>query len=138
MYKRWSRSGRPYDHYKFLEQKHLVRRVSERAYEKYLGDILGFNNESDYQNMEEPPKKLYSLLKHPKQDSSGIASLKKDGQTISTDMDKANTLNVQFQPVLSPKTPVSLKFLAQISLHNLHDSSVDLPFSPVPTPKCLT
>ena len=31
LYKRWSRSGRPYDHNKFLEQKHLVRRVSERA-----------------------------------------------------------------------------------------------------------
>ena len=39
LYKRWSRSGRPYDQSKFLNYKQLVRRVSEKAYEKYLGDI---------------------------------------------------------------------------------------------------
>ena len=48
LYKRWSRSGRPYDHNKFLDQKHLVRRVSERAYEKYLGDILSTLDEQQY------------------------------------------------------------------------------------------
>ena len=142
LYKRWSRSGRPYDHNKFLEQKHLVRRVSERAYEKYLGDILGLNNERDDQNMGEPPKvktkKLYSLLKHSKQDSGGIASLKKDGQTVSAEADKANTLDVQFQSVFSPKTPISLKSLAQKSLQDLHDPVLTSPSSPVPTPKCLT
>ena len=53
-------------------------------------------------------KKLYSLLKNSKQDSGGIASLKKDGQTVSTETDKTNTLNVQYQSVFSPKTPVSL------------------------------
>ena len=56
LYKRWTMSSRPYDHNKFLEQKHLVRRVSERSYEKYLGDILGLNNERDDQNMGEPHK----------------------------------------------------------------------------------
>ena len=39
LYKRWSRSGRPYDQSNFIEYKHLVRQVSDRAYEKYLGDI---------------------------------------------------------------------------------------------------
>ena len=84
--------------------------------------------------MGEPPKvktkKLYSLLKHSKQDSGGIASLNKDGQTVSTETDKANTLNVQFQSVFSPKTTVSLR-----SLQDLHDSGVDLPFQPSPYPK---
>ena len=37
LYKRWSRSNRPYDQSKFLNYKHLVRWVSEKAYEKYLG-----------------------------------------------------------------------------------------------------
>ena len=82
--------------------------------------------------MGEPPKvntkKLYSLLEHSKQDSGGIASLKKDRQTVSTETDKANTLNVQFQSVFSPKTPASLKSLAQKSLQDLHD----LPFQPSP------
>ena len=107
----------------------------ERAFEKYRGDILGLNNEMGDQNMGESPKvktkKLYSLLKH----SEGIYSLKKDGQTVSTETDKANTLNVQFQSVFSPKTPVSLKSLAQKSLQDLHDSGVDLPFQPSPYPK---
>ena len=86
--------------------------------------------------MGEPPKvktkKLYSLCK---QDSGGIASLKKVGQTVSTETDKANTLNVQFQSAFSPKTPVSLKSLAQKSLQDLHDSSVELLFQPSPYPK---
>ena len=77
MYKRWSRSGRAYDQSKFLECKHLIRWVSERAYEKYLGNILGLNNDNNDQDSGEPPrvktKKLYSLLKHSKQDSTGIA-----------------------------------------------------------------
>ena len=100
-----------YDHSKFLNNyKHLVRRVSEKAYEKYLGDILGINNEIPDQDVGEPhsppppkvkTKKLYSLLKHSKQDSNGIAPLKKDGQTLLTVVGKANALNDQFQSVSS-------------------------------------
>ena len=56
--------------------------------------------------MREPPKvktkKFYSLLKLSNQDSGGTASLKKDGLTVSTKTDMANTLNVQFQSVFSP------------------------------------
>ena len=89
LYKRWSRSGRPYDQSKFLNYKQLVRRVSEKAYEKYLGDILGINNEIPDQDVVEAPKvktkKLYSLLKHSKHDSNGIAPFKKDGQTHLTE-----------------------------------------------------
>ena len=136
LYKRWSRSGRPYDQSRFIEYKHLVRRVSDRAYEKYLGDILGLNNDQEDQNGGESPKvktkKLYSLLK---QDSSGIAPLRKDGQTLTTETAKANVLNDQFQPVFSPKTPISLKSLAQKSLQDLHDSSASPPFQPSPYPK---
>ena len=55
LYKRWSRSGRPYDHSKFLDYKHLVRQVSDKAYGKYLGDILGFNIEISDQDVGAPP-----------------------------------------------------------------------------------
>ena len=71
LYKRWSRSGRPYDRSKFLDYKHFVRQVSDKTYEKYLGDI-GINNEIPEQEVRESPKvktkKAYSLLKHFKQD----------------------------------------------------------------------
>ena len=137
LYRRWSRSGRPDDQKKFLDQKHLVRRVSDRAYEKYQQSILGLNNDED--DLDTPPKvktkKLHSLLKHSKQDTSGIASLKGNGITSSEDTDKANTLNSQFNSVFSPKSPVSLKQLAQRTLQDLHDSGTNVPFKPSPHPK---
>ena len=138
LYKRWSRSGRPYDQRRFIEYKHLVRRVSDRAYKKYLEDILGLNNDQEDPNGEPPKfktKKLYSLLKHSKQDSSGIAPLRKDGQTLLTETAKANALNDQFQSVFSPKTPISLKSLAQKSLQDLYDSGASPPFQPSPYSK---
>ena len=46
LYKRWSMSGRPYDQSRFIEYKHLVRRVS---------DILALNNDQEDQNEGEPP-----------------------------------------------------------------------------------
>ena len=45
LYRRWSRSGRPDDQKKFLAQKHLVRRIIDRANENYMKDILGLNDE---------------------------------------------------------------------------------------------
>ena len=137
LYKRWSRSSRPFDQSKFLDYKHLA--VSDTAYdEKYLH--LGINNnEISDQDVGEPPKvktkKLYSLLKHFKHDSSGIAPLKKDAKTHLAETGKANTLNDQFKPVYSPKTPISLKSLAQKSLQDLHDSGANKSFQPSPQPK---
>ena len=105
LYRRWSRSGRPDDQKKFLDQKHLVCRIIDRAYEKYLKDILGLNDEEH--DLESPPKvktkKLYSLLKHSKQDPSGIAVLKANAKTYTADTDKANALNAQFHSVSAPK-----------------------------------
>ena len=81
------------------------------------------------------PNKLYSLLNHSKQDSSGIAPLRKDGQALLTETAKANALNDQFQSVFSPKTHISLKSLAQKSLQDLHDSDANPPLQPSPHPK---
>ena len=79
----------------------------DRAFEKYLYDILGLSTEADDHAGEAPlkvnTKKLYSLLKHSKQDSNGIASLKADGNTLSSEPDKANALNQQLHSVFSPK-----------------------------------
>ena len=97
--------------------------MSDRAYEKYLGDTLGLSNDKEDLDGGEPSKvktkKLYSLLK---KDSTGIAPLRKDDQTLLTETGKANALKDQFQAVFSPKTPIRLKSLAQKSLQGLHDS----------------
>ena len=129
------RSGRPNDTKKFLEYKHLVRRVMDRAYKRYLGDILGINTTTQ-QEENSPPKvntkKMYSLLKHSKQDSSGVAPLKSDGRTLSDDCEKSNALNRQSQSVFSPKSPERLSSLAQRKLQELNDQGCNLPFQPSP------
>ena len=55
-------------------------------------------------------------------------------QTLLTETAKANALIDQFQSVLSPKTPISLKSLAQKSLQDLHDSGASPQFQPSPYP----
>ena len=89
------RSGRPTDSKKFHELRHLVRRVTELSYERYLGDILGMTTTTG-QEENRPPKvhtkTLYSLLKHSKQYASGVAPLKLDGRTLSNDCEKSNVL----------------------------------------------
>ena len=47
LYKRIKRSGRLKDTKKFQEYKPLVRRVTDRAYERYLGDMLGINTTTE-------------------------------------------------------------------------------------------
>ena len=112
-YKRMKGSGRPNHTKKFLEYKHLVRRVTDRAYKVNT-------------------KKMYSLLKHSKQDTSGVAPLKSDGRTLSDDCEKSNALNRQFQSVFSPKSPERLSSLAQRKLQELNDQGCNLPFQPSP------
>ena len=135
LYKRMKRSGRPKDTKKFLEYKHFVRRVTDRPYERYLSDILGINITT--QQEENSPtkvntKKMYSLLKHSKQDSSGVAPLKSDRRTLSDDCEKSNDLNRQFQSVFSPKSPERLSSLAQRKLQKLNDQGCKLPFQSSP------
>ena len=65
------------------------------AYEKYIDGTLGLQQETV--GLETPTKvskkKLYSLLKHSQQDTSGITSL--DIHSLISDTDKANPLNQQ-------------------------------------------
>ena len=67
------------------------------AYVKYIGDILGLQQEAD--DLDIPTKvstkELYSLLNHSRQDNSGITSLKVNGQTFTSDENKVNTITQQ-------------------------------------------
>ena len=47
LYKRMKQPGRPNDTKKFLEYKHLVRRVTDRTYERYLCHILRLNTTTE-------------------------------------------------------------------------------------------
>ena len=72
-------------------------------------------------------KKLYTLLKHSKQDSASVAPLKKDNICYPDDIKKATILNEQFQSVFSQKSPLSLKSLCTMKLQNLSDQGHNSP-----------
>ena len=139
LYKRWSRSGRPDDQKKFLDQKHLVWRVSDQANKKYLQDILGINDDTDDPDTPSKVKTKKTVLPAEtfKAGLGGISLLKANGKTFSEDSDKVNALNGQFNYVFSPKSPTSIKQLAQRTLQDLHDSVINLPFQPSTYPQCL-
>ena len=64
-------------------------------------------------------------IAYSKQDNCGIASLKENGNTCTSDAGKANTINQQNQSVFSPKSHATLKALAQKTLQDLHDSGIN-------------
>ena len=90
------------------------------AYDKYLAEIIGVDNEEqDKVNS----KKLFSFLKHSRQDNQGISPLQSDGKLVTDTTDKANALNKQFHSVFTPKSPLSLASLCQVSIQNFNDST---------------
>ena len=109
LYRKYQKFGNHELHSRFLKLKHAIRRKSKQAYEHYLLDILGLNDASDPSNtsptLKACNKKLFSLLKHSKQDSSGISALKKDGVAHTDNKQCSDIFNDQFHSVFSPKSP---------------------------------
>jgi hypothetical protein len=69
-FKKVNKSGSSSNRKKFLDMKHLVQKKVKEAYNQYLEDILNLSN-IDAQNGHKPnTKKLYSLIKHSKQEKS--------------------------------------------------------------------
>ena len=80
-YKKMVKTKQSKDRENYLKTKHLTRIQTKQAYKKYLEDILNVNQnqETSTQNPTLPykpnTKKLYTLLKHSKQDSASVAPL---------------------------------------------------------------
>ena len=136
LYRKYRKSGNPKLHSRFLKLKHAICRKSKQAYEHYLLDILGLNDPSDPSNtsptLKACIKKLFSLLKHSKQDSSGVSALKKDGVTHNDNKECSDTFNDQFHSVFSPKSPLSLGSLCKMKLQDLLDAGHSLLFTGSP------
>ena len=64
------------------------------------------------------PKKLFSYIKNTRQDSCGIAPLRKDCLLHTDKKVKASILNEQFQSVFTQKSPLSQQQLSQIQAQN--------------------
>ena len=117
---RQRRTKDPSDRAYYKTLKHLVQCKMRTGYSKYVEDILGIldaNMTDDFPSEKPAPllKKLFSFIKHAKQVSSAISLLKDQGKELSEGVDKANALNRQFQSVFSPKSPLSLKQLCEMT-----------------------
>ena len=110
-------------HYKNF--KNLVRKNIKLAHDSYIEYILdsqtGQHDDADSQltGQNFSSKKLFSLLKHAKQDSQGIAPLLEEGYLHTDDKTKANILNRQFQSVFTPMSPLKLGQLCKMKVQSL-------------------
>ena len=113
IYKKMKRGGEAFDrsrpqHIKLEEEfrniKKDIQKSMRRAYWTYIDNIVtppdeNTENETNkYQGM----KKFWQFIKSNKKDQQGVATLKTAGKISSTAIDKANTLNHQFQSVFNP------------------------------------
>ena len=130
LFKKFKKSKSVENRKKFLRAKHAVKRKIRLSHDNYLEDILGLNNPSD--NPEDvgksdfSRKRLFSLLKNSKQDSQGISPLNDGQSTVTSNDDKANILNRQFQSVFSSRSALDLVKLCQGALLSGVQSRLDL------------
>ena len=94
------------------------------AYEKYLDDILGLNDETGNQPF--CRKKLFSFLKSSCTDAQGIAVLRKGDAVCTGYVDQANLLNLQFHSVFSIRSPLILAKLCHSKFFNGTASLISL------------
>ena len=97
MYTKIKRPNNPKDRRAFLNRKHGVKQKIKLAYDKYLADILGMNEDTGNQTF--CRKRLFGFLKSSLADTQGIAVLKK-GEAVGTgNVDQTNLQNAQFYSV---------------------------------------
>ena len=97
--------------------------MTKTSNNSYLKSLVGITDEIPDSNDPHPnTKKLFSFLKNCRQDSQGSSPLKKDEQLHTDNAQKANILNSQFQSVITPKSPLTLKQLSQQKVQDLQES----------------
>jgi len=89
------------DHWtKFRQLKKVMQKECRRSYNEYINNIIcGDTQDTSTQNNRN--KKFYGYIKSLRRDSSGVASLKKDGIAFSDSSKKAEILNDQFSSVFT-------------------------------------
>ena len=98
-YRKGKRTNKDKDWARFKSLQQTNRKECKRAHDDYVNTMV-----SDGGNR----KKLYSFVKNKKCDSSGVASLKKDGLTVGDARGKAEVLNSQFSSVFTKEDDAPL------------------------------
>ena len=122
-FQKFRQTNHPQDRKKFLDLKHLIRKEMKNSYNKYIEEILNLPHTETSSTQKPNTKRLYTLLKHSKQDSSTLPPLKSQNKFHSDDTSKAGALNAHFQSVFCPKSPISLSSLCKMRLQDLCDQS---------------
>lgn len=78
--------------------KHRIQKETRRAYWDYIEKVVTPNEDA---SLSDNRKNLWTFIKHQKSDSSGIPSLKSEGQFVQDPASKAKVLNDQFKSVFT-------------------------------------
>ena len=92
-FRRARRSKHPNDWLRYKALKKQAQKTWRETHDKYTNDMLTNDNKN--------PKRLWNFIKSSKKDSTGVASLKKDGLTFSNSLNKANIMGDQFCSVFT-------------------------------------
>ena len=107
-------TGRNSDWGKFRQLRRQASKAAAKSYSDYLNNHIG-------ESLKTNPKQFWSFIKANKRECICIPTLQTNGQIITNDRDKANTLNNQFSsvftqeiypiPKLSPSVYSDIPFL---------------------------
>ena len=94
--KKAKQTGRNRDWEKFRELRRQASKAAAKSYTDYLNNHIG-------ESLKTNPKQFWSFIKANKRECTGVPTLQINGQIITNDRDKANTLNNQFSSVFTPE-----------------------------------
>ena len=105
-------------------QSHIQKRT-RREYWEYINSILYPEDKTD---TSDNSKRLWTLVKHSKTDSIGVAPLKNShtGETMTDPKDKAECLNKQFQSAFSLRIPMKLSHMCKQTIWKSPNTPEDL------------
>ena len=113
LYKKFKKSKQTTDKQTYVKHKQKTQHAIRDAHNNYVKTIL----ENSMDNKD--PKKFWKYVKQRRQDNTGIAPLKSQGQLYSDSTQKADILNKQFQSVFTKDT-----FHIQTVLHGTKQPSI--------------
>ena len=105
---------------KFKSLKRKAKHSIRHSYEQYLTDIV--NPTVDHGN-----KKLWSLIRAKRRDTTGVTPLKENGELVQQPLDKANVLNRQFNSAFSPITTEHLPDIGESPYPQMQNITVTVP-----------
>ena len=102
-YAKQKKSKSPSQTTKYKNLKHQIQEETRRAYWEYVENIIRpLDEEKPYEGM----KRFWTMIKHARSDSCGVAPLRDHGLLISDAQGKAEILNKQFQSAFTRENPV--------------------------------